>query len=312
MIVTSLEAPHLLIQAGSSCKQFELQADPEWTVGRHPNHPIQLSDRCASRHHAKLVRLHNHHYCYVDLNSRNGSKLNGQSIQQPVLLQHGDRVKIGETDLIFQDVPAHRTTGDGTPDQSQVLLLQADALQGKIWQTILRSQTIASYWESVDIDLKAYLPRRVASGSLPQLLILDTQVLGTQTYEVCAWCVQTFPQLQIIVNNSQERQILLPERQKATQAGCLNWFPAFREPKLIDNIAGIVVQINGVMKILGGTLRQDQLFTALTSFEKLLDEVEDLRLPPPSLAQQRPPQTASEPSRQNADLVDLTQVSRKG
>lgn len=311
MIATSLEIPQILIQTGSSCEPFEFQSGLEWTVGRHPSNPIQLGDRCASRQHAKLVKLQNQHYCYVDLNSRNGSKFRGRSVKQPVLLQNGDRIKIGDTYLIFQDIPPHRTTGHGTSDQAQVLLLQGDALQGKIWQTVLRSQTIDSYWESAEIDLKAYLPRRVASGSLPQLLILDTQVLGDQTYEVCAWCAQTFPQLKIIVNNSQERQILMAERQKAAQSGCLNWFPAFREPKLIDNVAGIVVQANGVMNILGGTLRQDKLFTALKSFEQLLGEVAFLQ-PPPKPVEQPQPSQASDLAAQNGDLTQVTRVSRKG
>ncbi len=310
MIAPSLEIPHLLIQTGSNCEPFEFQSGLEWTVGRHPSNPIQLSDRCSSRQHAKLVRLQNQHFCYVDLNSRNGSKLNGQSVKQPVLLQHGDRIKIGDAHLIFQDSPTQRTTGNGTPDQAQVLLIQADALQGKIWQAVLRSQTIDSFWGSAEIDLRAYLPRRVAAAALPQLLVLDTQVLGAQTYEVCAWCVQTFPQLKIIVNNSQERQILMSERQKAAQAGCLNWFPAFREPKLLDNVAGIVVQVNGVMKTLGGHLRQDKLFAALKSFEQLLDEVERLQ-PPPKPFQQPHPAQSSNVSGQNGDSVDLTQISNQ-
>lgn len=310
MTVTSLEIPQLLIQTGSNTESFELHSGLEWTVGRHPSNPIQLSDRCASRQHAKLVQLQNQHFCYVDLNSRNGSRWNGRTVKQPVLLQHGDRIKIGDTALIFQDIPSYRATHDGTPNQSQVLLLQADALQGKIWQAILRSQAIESYWESSDIDLKAYLPRRVASGSLPKLLVLDTQILGDQTYEVCAWCAQTFPQLKIIVNNSRERQILMAERQKAAQSGCLNWFPAFREPKLVDNVAGIVVQVNGVMKILGGDLRQEKLFAALKSFETLLGEVASLQPAPPPVAQPN----AAKPSDladQNGDLTQVTQVSRK-
>ena len=310
MNATSLEIPQLLIQTESTCEPFELQSSLEWLVGRHPSNQIVLSDRCTSRHHAKLVCLQDQHFCYVDLQSRNGSKLNGQILNQPVLLQHGDRIKIGDTQLIFQDNPAHRATGEGMPEQAQVLLLQADALQGKIWQAILRSQAIDSYWESTEIDLKAYLPRRVASGSLPKLLVLDSQVLGKQTYQVCAWCAQTFPQLKIIVNNSYERQILRTEREQATRSGCLNWFPAFREPKLLNNVAGIVVQINGVMQSLGGTLRQDKLFNALSNFEGLLEEVAHLEQPSSS-AQPATPSQVPSPSH-NGDLTQVTHVSRKG
>ncbi|WP_299416041.1 FHA domain-containing protein [Acaryochloris sp. IP29b_bin.148] len=306
MVATILDIPQLLIQAESSSKHIELQSGSEYALGRHPSNDVVLSDRCASRQHAKLVSLQNDHYCYVDLNSRNGSRLKGRSIKQPTLLQHGDQIKIGDTRLIFQDSVAHRSTGGGSDTQAPVLLLQADALQGKIWQAILRSQAIDSFWESADIDLKAYLPRKVAAAALPKLLVLDTHIFGDQTYALCTWCAQTFPQLKILVTNSQERQILVPERQKATQAGCLNWFPAFREPKLLDNVAGIVVQVNGVMNILGSTPRQDKLFTALKSFEQLLAAVEGLtplaKVPPPA-------SPGADPAHQSTDLVDSTQIS---
>lgn len=311
VIAVSLDIPQLLIQTESGSEHFELPPGSEQTLGRHPENDLVLSDRCASRRHAKLVNLQNHHYCYVDLNSRNGSKLKGRAITQPILLQHGDRIKIGDTQLIFQDSLAHRSTGAGSDIQAPVLLLQGDALQGKIWQSILRSQGIDSFWESADIDLKAYLPRKVAAAALPKLLVLDTQLFGEQTYALCAWCAQTFPQLKIIVNNSQERQILMSERQKAAQVGCLNWFPAFREPRLLDNVAGIVVQVNGVMQTLGGVaLQQDQLFTALKSFEQLMAEVASLA-PSPKPVEKPNPSQSSEGAQQSSDLLELTQVSSK-
>lgn len=311
MVATSPEIPHLLIQVGGSTQQFELRPGIKLTLGRHPTNEILLSDRCASRQHAQLVSLQNHHYCYVDLNSRNGSRIKGQSITTPILLQHDDRIRIGDTRLIFQDIPVHRATAAGAKGQAPVLLLQADALQGKIWQSILRSQKIDSFWESAEIDLKEYLPRQAAAATLPKLLILDTQLLGEHIYDLCAWCCQTYPQMKIIVTNSQERQILMPERQKAAEAGCLNWFPAFREPKLLDSVAGIVVQVTGVMKTLGeDNLRQDQLFTALKSFEELLVEMASLAPPPRPIEPPSPSQTLEAPHRVD-DLLDSTQISTK-
>lgn len=311
MIATSLEIPQLLIQSGSSQQQCDLLPGAEQTLGRHPENDVQLSDRCASRYHAKLVNLQHQHYCYVDLNSRNGSKLQGQAITQPIVLQHGDRIRIGDTWLIFQDIPAHRATGAGSTDQAQVLLLQADALQGKIWQSILRSQNIDSFWESSEIDLRVYLPRQAAAAALPKLIVLDTELLGNKVYDLCGWCRQKYPQIQIIVNNSQERQIVRTERQKATQVGCLNWFPAFREPKLLDNVAGIVVQVNGVMQTLGGdSLQQDKLFEALKSLEQLIAEVASLA--PAAKPNETPPASPSTAvSPQSNNSLDLTQVSRK-
>lgn len=311
--IAILNRPQLLIQTEEQVKQIDLQPGPIWTLGRHPDNDIHLSDRCASRQHAKLVSIQDQHYCYVDLNSRNGSRINKQRIKEPLWLQHGDRIQIGDTYLCFQDTVAHRSTGSGSDTKAHVLLLQANTLQGKIWQAILESQGIDSFWEAAELNLQAYLRQQAAFGTLPKLLILDTQLQGEQTYDLCTWCHQTYPQTQIIVNNSQERQILMSEREKATEVGCLHWFPAFREPKLLDNVAGIVVQMNGVIQALGNlSLRQDKLFFALKSFEQAITEVASLTPPPSS----PPPVTPNLPSVSGVsppitELDDFTQVRRK-
>ncbi|NJM66957.1 MAG: FHA domain-containing protein [Acaryochloris sp. RU_4_1] len=311
--VVTLNRPQLLIQTEEQVEYVDLQPGSSWTLGRYPDNDIHLSDRCASRQHAKLVSIQDQHYCYVDLNSSNGSRINKQRIKEPLWLQHGDRIQIGDTYLCFQDTVAHRSTGSRLDTNAQVLLLQGNTLQGKIWQTLLRSQDIDSFWESAEIDIKACLPQRDATQTLPKLLILDTQLQGDQTYDLCAWCRQTYPQMQIIVNNSQERQILINEREKATQVGCLHWFPAFREPKLLDNVAGIVVQMNGVVQALENiSLRQDKLFVALKSFEQAIAEVTSLTpspSSPPSVTPNLP--SASEASPSITELDDFTQVRRK-
>ena len=54
----------------------------------------------ASRQHARIVRTESG-FVLTDLGSTNGTMVNGEPIQEHVL-EHGDRITIGETDLEFR------------------------------------------------------------------------------------------------------------------------------------------------------------------------------------------------------------------
>jgi signal transduction histidine kinase len=68
-------------------------------IGRS-SYQIQLSDNSASRRHAE-IRPHNDSWLLLDLNSSNGTYLNGQRIVSPTELKHGDQIKVGSTLLVF-------------------------------------------------------------------------------------------------------------------------------------------------------------------------------------------------------------------
>ena len=61
---------------------------------------IHLTDHGASRRHAE-IRPANGFWVLVDLNSSNGTYLNGQRVISPTTLKHGDQIKVGSTVLVF-------------------------------------------------------------------------------------------------------------------------------------------------------------------------------------------------------------------
>lgn len=70
-------------------------------MGRHPDCHIVLDIGAVSRHHAQLV-YDGGRYFLEDLNSRNGTFVNEQPISGKVPLNNGDRVRICDTTLTFQ------------------------------------------------------------------------------------------------------------------------------------------------------------------------------------------------------------------
>ena len=69
-------------------------------LGRERDNDVVLLDLKSSRHHAE-VKLDDGQWVLVDLGSANGTLLNNKPVIQPSPLKHGDRIGIGETELVF-------------------------------------------------------------------------------------------------------------------------------------------------------------------------------------------------------------------
>jgi sigma-B regulation protein RsbU (phosphoserine phosphatase) len=71
------------------------------TIGRSSRNDICIGDPFASRLHAEL-RREGDHVLLVDNGSANGTYLNGQRVTGTVILEVGDLIRIGETEIEYQ------------------------------------------------------------------------------------------------------------------------------------------------------------------------------------------------------------------
>lgn len=75
------------------------------TVGRLSDNAIQIEDASVSSHHAELS-LDGKHYRLKDLDSTNGTRVNGESVTE-TLLKNSDIVRFGQIEGIYlTDAPA--------------------------------------------------------------------------------------------------------------------------------------------------------------------------------------------------------------
>ena len=70
------------------------------TIGRLPESTVVVSDPNASRRHAELRRVGNE-VLLVDLNSTNGTRVNGANVRERIL-HDGDEITIGTTSFRFE------------------------------------------------------------------------------------------------------------------------------------------------------------------------------------------------------------------
>ena len=76
--------------------------DDDVSIGRSGSNEIQIEDRRASKNHGRIRRVYGR-WKYVDLESKNGTRVNGRYRNQH-WLQPGDALQIGETWILF-DAP---------------------------------------------------------------------------------------------------------------------------------------------------------------------------------------------------------------
>lgn len=72
-----------------------------WTIGRNREAAIPLRDRAMSRRHAVILYIQSVGFQLIDLNSMNGSFVNGDRIQQRHVLKDGDRIRVGSINFTF-------------------------------------------------------------------------------------------------------------------------------------------------------------------------------------------------------------------
>ena len=89
-------ASKLVITAGDRAGQELLLDRREVTIGRADNADLVIRDEFTSTHHAKLVLL-NDEWLIQDLNSTNGTFVDGKRVGTPVVVRLSVPVKIGNT-----------------------------------------------------------------------------------------------------------------------------------------------------------------------------------------------------------------------
>jgi predicted component of type VI protein secretion system len=71
-------------------------------VGRSRECDVRVDDGNVSRRHFELVQESPSTWVVVDLESTNGTEVNGRKVQRRTALDDGDRITIGSTELVFE------------------------------------------------------------------------------------------------------------------------------------------------------------------------------------------------------------------
>jgi pilus assembly protein CpaF len=143
---------------------------PELTVGRVQGNDIVLSKRNVSKQHARLT-LKGEQAVVVDLNSTNGTWVNGRKISSPQSLKHGDKIYIADFIITLEPPNADSERASSAPRVSEPPPLPAK--QPTPTQSTMPPQSSTparrtmSPRRSIAADSRTPGPRDVRGTSLP-------------------------------------------------------------------------------------------------------------------------------------------------
>lgn len=219
-----------------------------WTLGRSRENSIVLSDEWVSRNHA-ILRCTEIGYYLIDLGSQNGSFVNDLPVQVPVLLQDGDRLRVGKTQFEFQN--SHSAAEIPTPQPQTVVISPSSKTQGNIWHALLISQDLKVIWQPAKPQLPQHLEQLNASAQLPDLLLVDLEAQKPNPYDFCRWCRQHYPSLKIMLASGARSHISPVERRWAQSQGAIDLLPGFPVSDLIEQREEIAKILNRLLTVLG-------------------------------------------------------------
>jgi DNA-binding winged helix-turn-helix (wHTH) protein len=82
-------------------------------LGRDRDCGVRIDSSAVSRRHARIV-VAPEETTLEDLNSKNGTRVNGRPVEQAVVLRDGDRIQVGAVTLTYRMLDSSRTTVTGS------------------------------------------------------------------------------------------------------------------------------------------------------------------------------------------------------
>ncbi len=129
----SIRGPHFIGADGQ-----EVVLTDGFSIGRSPDCSLKIEDTRASRRHA-LLELTGRKVLLRDLDSHNGTWVNGEQITAPTELHDGDQVRIGRTTFTFKATAAPSIELELQPDAEPKTGSQTRGWDLTIPMTLVRS-----------------------------------------------------------------------------------------------------------------------------------------------------------------------------
>jgi transcriptional regulator with GAF, ATPase, and Fis domain len=147
-------SPHVVALAGPLKGQIRDFSAGDLTFGREPTNTACVNDPKASRRHA-VIRAATEGFTIVDLESRNGTFVNGVPIEQH-LLEDGDQIEIGDSWFLFVVEERAAQSEPNAAEIEQETLLHRSLVQlrheDSLYLKALQRKLLGTVFEAVPAD----------------------------------------------------------------------------------------------------------------------------------------------------------------
>jgi hypothetical protein len=133
MVDRSDDGPVLISQTGPLPGQRWLLSEADFIIGRDDDVDLVVPERQVSRNHAQ-IRYVGGSYVIQDLESKNGTYVNGVQIHEPTTLQDGDSIQVAlACEIIFVGTEATMPLSKSDATQLGLGRLRMDPQAHRVW-----------------------------------------------------------------------------------------------------------------------------------------------------------------------------------
>ena len=109
----------VILSEGLTGKSHELKLD-KTTIGRVEDNTFPIPEASISSHHCEVL-LRGTDIVIHDLNSTNGTFVNGQQVTGEAVLKLGQILRLGQVEIRLEDASAQKNQPKKMPDQTMVI-----------------------------------------------------------------------------------------------------------------------------------------------------------------------------------------------
>ena len=90
-------------------------------LGRNKDCSLVINDKKTSGNHCKIESINRSEFSITDLNSSNGTFVNGKKVSPGQKLQYGDIILLGETLMVYQALQSSQTNSTMIFDSNRLM-----------------------------------------------------------------------------------------------------------------------------------------------------------------------------------------------
>ncbi|MEM7561279.1 MAG: FHA domain-containing protein, partial [Planctomycetota bacterium] len=161
-----------VVRGSASKKKYELDASQPTRIGRGNGCQICLSDPLSSRTHV-ILSYEEGEWTASDAESRNGTMVNDEKITNTMVLQSGDRIQIGSTELLFElpEDEAEQPTTHQLLMEAPISMEASGVNSLSQLYTQKRSQDMLDLYQLSIVLMRCSSPDEVAQSGLEMLRV---------------------------------------------------------------------------------------------------------------------------------------------
>ncbi len=170
-------------------RTFELNGTR--TIGRDAKNDIVITHPTVSRHHARIEQIHDGAFVLVDFNSRNGTRVNGRSVESSEALLDGARMRIGHVRAwFFRNMPAKLPRSITNRDRGIIFNCECGQRLWSASDTAGMAVTCGGCNKSIEVPDSQSVVIEDSSGTVAGVTVVEAPQKQEVICGVCQWAIE--------------------------------------------------------------------------------------------------------------------------